>query len=139
MTKVTNILLGLAWASFLVMGLMSAATALPASAQTTFAPGSPSGALNQAAGETTLAGGEDQVFVTIGNVVNIILGLLGIVFFILLLWAGFIWMTARGDTDKVAEATRMITQAVVGIIIILSAFAISNFAISQLLDATTSS
>lgn len=121
----------------LVLMVGSALMAVPAGA-TGFEPGSPSGALNQAAGVTALGGGsEDQIFITIGNIVNIGLGLLGIVFFVLLVYAGFLWMTAGGESDKVEKAQTMITQAVIGIVIILSAFGVSTFVINQLIDATS--
>ena len=103
-----------------------------------FTPGAPSAALNQTAGQTVIGANTDQnrVFDTIGKVVNVLLGLLGIVFFLIVLYAGYLWMTAQGDTDKVGKAQTMMTQGVIGVIIILSAYAISNFAISQLLTAS---
>lgn len=133
MTRVQKFLIGLSTSLFLIMG--SFALMAPVNAQ--FSPGSPTGALDQAANETTIGGGDDdQIFNTIGNIVNVLLGLLGIIFFLLTLWAGFIWMTAQGDAGKVEKARTMLVQGVIGIIIILSAFAISNFAISQLLTAS---
>lgn len=103
-----------------------------------FSPGVPSDALNQTAGVTSIGANQDQsrIFNTIGKVVNVLLGLLGIIFFLVVLYAGFIWMTAQGDTDKVGKAQTMMTQGVIGVIIILSAYAISNFAINQLLTAS---
>ena len=134
MTRVQKFLIGLSTSLFLIMG--SFALMAPVHAQS-FAPGVPTGALDQAANETTIGGGEeDQIFNTIGNIVNVLLGLLGIIFFLLTLWAGFIWMTAQGDSGKVEKARTMLVQGVIGIIIILSAFAISNFAIGQLLTAS---
>lgn len=115
--------------------MSSFAIMAPVNAQ--FAPGSPTGALDQAANETTIGGGDDdQIFDTIGNIVNVLLGLLGIIFFLLTLYAGFIWMTAQGEPGKVTKARDMLVQGVIGMVIILSAFAISNFAISQLLTAS---
>ncbi|PIR47456.1 hypothetical protein COV06_03290 [Candidatus Uhrbacteria bacterium CG10_big_fil_rev_8_21_14_0_10_50_16] len=121
------------FASFLLLG----AFAFSIPAQAVFDAGDPTAALDQAADITTIGGGgQDQIFNTIGNVVNVLLGLLGIIFFLITLYAGFIWMTAQGDPAKVTKATTMLTQGVIGMIIILSAFAISNFAISQLLLAS---
>ena len=122
-------------AAFVLAGIGAVATQ-PVEAQT-FQPGNVNSALGIADAELTTIGGgtEDQIFSTIGYVVNVLLGLLGIVFFVLILYSGFIWMTARGDAAKVAKATTMLTQAVIGIIIILSSYAISNFALAQLLDA----
>lgn len=133
MTRTKTLATSIAASLFLVLGSLTFMS--PALAQ--FTPGSPTGALDQTADKTTIGGGdENQIFDTIGNVVNVLLGLLGIIFFLLTLYAGFIWMTAMGDSGKVDTARTMLVQGVVGMVIILSAFAISNFAISQLLTAS---
>jgi len=118
--------------SLLVFGATTVLTPIQANAE--FAPGSPTGALDSVGENSELKG--DDPFEIIAKLVNIALGLLGIVFFLLLLFAGWKWMTARGDTGKTEEATKLITQAVVGLIIILSAKAISTFAIEQLVNST---
>lgn len=73
----------------------------------------------------------------IGSIINIALGFLGIVLLFYLLYAGFLWMTAGGDEGKVKTAKAMITQAVIGLIIIVAAFAISTFVLGSLVNATT--
>ncbi len=72
----------------------------------------------------------------VGSIINVALGFLGIVFLVLLLYAGFLWMTAQGDGKKVDKARDMITQAVIGLVIIVAAFAISNFVLSSLVNVT---
>jgi len=73
----------------------------------------------------------------IGSLINVGLGFLGIVFLVLMLYAGFLWMTAQGDDTKVKKAKDMIFQAIIGIIIIVAAYAISNFVLGSLLNATS--
>ncbi len=75
---------------------------------------------------------------TIGLLINILLGILGIIFLILVIYAGFLWMTAGGDEKKVGTAKNILVTAVIGLIILLSAYAISTFVIDQLVDATGS-
>lgn len=70
-------------------------------------------------------------------VINVILGFLGIVAVIIILLGGFKWMTAAGNEDKVGEAKKLITAGIIGLVIILAAFAISKFVLSQLMSATT--
>jgi len=70
----------------------------------------------------------------IGRIINIALGFLGILLLGYLLYAGFLWMTAGGDEDKVKDATKIIQNAVIGLIIVLAAFAISNFVLSKLVQ-----
>jgi len=68
----------------------------------------------------------------IGRIIYILLGTLGVVFLGILLYAGYLWMTAGGEEKKTAEAKNWIKNAVIGLIIIASAFAITNFIMSQL-------
>ncbi len=72
----------------------------------------------------------------IGQIINIILGFLGIVLLLIILYSGFLWMTAGGDSKKVAEAQSRIGNAVVGLIIIVAAFAISNLVLGSLVNVT---
>jgi Type IV secretion system pilin/Bacterial Ig-like domain len=73
-----------------------------------------------------------SVFDILGTLINVVLGLLGAVFLLLVLYAGFLWMTAGGDEKKVDKARKMLIQATVGLIILLSAYAITTFVINWL-------
>ncbi len=73
----------------------------------------------------------------VANVVNIILGFLGIIAVILILAGGFMWMTAAGNDDKVATAQKVMSAGVVGLVIVLAAFGIAKFVINALMGATT--
>jgi type IV secretory pathway VirB2 component (pilin) len=66
---------------------------------------------------------------TVINIINWILGLLGIIAVIMILVGGFQWMTAAGNEEKVEKAKKIISAAIVGLIIILLAWAIVNFVI----------
>jgi len=66
------------------------------------------------------------------QVINIILGFLGIVAVVIILLGGFKWMTAGGNEDKVGEARKLITAGIIGLIIILASFAIASFVLTQL-------
>ncbi len=72
----------------------------------------------------------------VGGIINVFLGFLGIVFLVLLLYAGFSWMTAQGDETKIKKARDMITNAIVGLIIVVAAFAISNFVLGSLVNVS---
>jgi TRAP-type C4-dicarboxylate transport system permease small subunit len=74
---------------------------------------------------------------TIGQIINVALGLLGIIFLILLVYAGFLWMTAAGNTEQLDKAKKILTTSVIGLVIILAAYAISAFVIEELTQATT--
>lgn len=74
--------------------------------------------------------------VIIGNIVNIILSFLGVLLLVYLIYAGFLWMTSGGDSKKADTAKTYIQNAVIGLIIILASFAISNFVITNLTAVT---
>ena len=62
----------------------------------------------------------------IGSVVRVALGFIGSIFFALLIWAGVKWMTAQGDKNAVQEAQNTVKHAVMGIAIVVLAYAIVN-------------
>jgi uncharacterized protein with PQ loop repeat len=71
----------------------------------------------------------------IGNIINIVLGFIGILLLVYILYAGFLWMTAGGNEDKVKEAKTMIKNAIIGLVIVIAAFAISTFVLSSIIDS----
>ncbi len=73
---------------------------------------------------------------TIGNIINVLLGFLGIIAVVIILYGGFVWMTAGGSEDKVKKAQQIIVAGAIGLAIILSAYAITNFVISEFINAT---
>jgi len=75
----------------------------------------------------------------IGSIVGVALSFVGAVFFLLILYAGFLWMTAFGNTEKVDRAKSILEHAAVGLVIVLAAYAISRFVFSALTSATNSS
>lgn len=67
-----------------------------------------------------------------GVIVNVVLSLVGILFFALMLYAGIIWMKAMGSSEDVTKAKDMITQAIIGLVVVMAAYAISNFVFTSL-------
>ena len=72
---------------------------------------------------------------TVAKIIKIALGFLGSIAVILVVLAGFKWMTAAGNEDKIAESKKLMTAALVGLVIILLAFAITNFVINSVISA----
>jgi len=87
----------------------------------------------QAGRETGLASGD--VRLTTARMVRNILALLGIVALGITVYAGFTWMTAGGNDEKVGEAKKWLTRGVIGIAIILTSFSITSFVISSILKS----
>lgn len=63
----------------------------------------------------------------IGQIVQIVLSFLGVIFLILMIYAGYTWMTARGNEQEVEKAKSLIRNALIGLIIVLAAYAITAF------------
>ncbi|MFA5359826.1 MAG: hypothetical protein WC349_02600 [Patescibacteria group bacterium] len=60
------------------------------------------------------------------------LGLLGIIFLVLIIYAGFTWMTAQGEEEKVTRAKETLQRAIIGLIIIVAAYSITYFVFNSL-------
>ncbi len=78
-----------------------------------------------------------DIRLVVANIIRIALGLLGIIAVVLLIYSGYLWMTAGGNEEQVGTAKKLIFNAVIGLAIILSAYAIVSFVISKLVGATT--
>ncbi len=63
----------------------------------------------------------------IGALIGVALGFIGLLFFILIIYAGFLWMTAGGNEQKVDKAITLVTEAAVGLIIVAGAYLITRF------------
>ena len=90
------------------------------------------------AADTGLSNTQD-IRVTIAKIIRIVIGFLGIVAVGLIMYAGWVWMTSEGNEEKIEQAKKILTNAVIGLIIILSAFAIVSFIINSLTGAISGS
>lgn len=93
-------------------------------------------------GINTLAEGgvqlaQTDIRVIVARIIEVFLGLLGTIAIILIIYGGWLWMSAAGDAQKITQAKKTLINAVIGLAIILSAFAITQFIVSSLLRATT--
>lgn len=79
-------------------------------------------------------GTQGELTTIIGNIINILLGFLGILLLIYFLYAGFLWMTSGSSEDNVKKAKTMMKNAVIGLIIIVVAYALSNFVLTQIVS-----
>jgi hypothetical protein len=86
------------------------------------------------AGEAGLSAGDLPT--TIASLIRVVLGFLGIVAVVIILIGGFKWMTAGGNDDKVKSAKKVIISGIIGLVIVLSAFAIASFVIGSIIRAT---
>ncbi len=92
--------------------------------------------LEEAANKAGLKTSEISIPTIIGKIIQEVLGFIGLIFFILILYGGFMWMTAGGNEEKVTKAKSLITQATIGLIIVITAYAISYYITYTLLRIT---
>jgi hypothetical protein len=78
---------------------------------------------------------QDSPNIYVGQVIGIVLSFLGIIFLILIIYAGFKWMLAQGNESEIEKAKQIIIAAVSGLIIVLSAYAITAFIGNQLTNS----
>lgn len=119
----------LAGAAFCVLALSAFLSAHPALAQTQSA--------TEQLATVASAGGLSTVSapIIIARLIRVVLGTLGIILTIVVLYAGYIYMTAMGDPDKVKTSKAMIRNAVIGVAICLASFIITTFVLNRLLEA----
>ncbi|NLZ74311.1 hypothetical protein GX917_00135 [Candidatus Falkowbacteria bacterium] len=72
-----------------------------------------------------------------GRIINILLGLLGIIAVLLIIYAGFKWLMSGGDEEKITGAKKILKNATIGLVIILSSWAIAIFILNKLGGATS--
>ncbi|MBI2551397.1 hypothetical protein HYV73_03590 [Candidatus Uhrbacteria bacterium] len=126
-------------ACFLILGIFSINTVAQAAASTGENPSVGDQIIEgvqiggQAAGYGSRYGNVNTDFYGyLGFIVETFLGLLGIIFFGLLLYAGFLYLTDEGGGKHVDKAKKMLKSGIIGLVIIIAAYAIANYTIKIL-------
>ncbi|MFA6422021.1 MAG: hypothetical protein WCV92_01310 [Candidatus Buchananbacteria bacterium] len=73
----------------------------------------------------------------ISRLVRIFLSLIVLIAVLLIILSGFRWMVAGGDEEKIKKARSALFNAIIGLILVLSSYAIVSFVISVLINATS--
>jgi len=82
--------------------------------------------------DTSKGSNPDSLAFIAGGVIKTFLSLLGIIFVVLMIYGGYIWMNARGNKEQVAKAIELIRDAIIGIIVIVAAYAITYFVLASI-------
>lgn len=113
--------------------LLSLSVAAPTAQAVNLTTGLEDAAGSQGAGYDT----DQDLAIMIGLIIQVVLGLLGVIFLLLVIYAGITWMTAAGDAKKVDKAKGILTTAVIGLVILLASYSITAFVLDRLTYATT--
>jgi hypothetical protein len=73
-----------------------------------------------------------DIRVTIMEIINVVLQLLAVIFVVLIIISGYQWMTAGGNEEQVTKAKKNLSNAVIGLVIILASWSISYFILKSL-------
>lgn len=80
--------------------------------------------------------GETDIPVLVGRILEVVLSLMGLLLVVLLIIGGFIWTFSGGSEEKVKKAKGLITNAIIGLIIVILAYAAAHFVIGKLTEVT---
>jgi hypothetical protein len=80
--------------------------------------------------------GNDDPREIVGRIINIAMLFLGIIAVGIIIFAGFKWMMAGGEEEKINDAKKLLKNGVIGLVIVLSSWGIASFVLSRLMDAT---
>jgi len=81
--------------------------------------------------------GTTDLRITIMKIVRIFLGFVGIIAILIIMYGGYVWMTSAGNEEKISQAKKILTNAIIGLLIIFFAFAIVSFIINALQEGTS--
>jgi len=73
---------------------------------------------------------------TVGKVIAGALSFVGVIFLALMVYAGYLWMTARGEDEQINKAQKIITSSIIGLIITVGAYSITSFVVPKILEST---
>ncbi len=74
--------------------------------------------------------------VVAAQIIRVALGFLGIIAVAIVLYGGFVWMTAGGNEERISTAKKILTNGLIGLVIIVFAFSITQFVLNRLMEAT---
>ncbi len=79
---------------------------------------------------------DEDLRIVVAKIIRTFLTVLGVIAVVIVLYGGFMWMTARGEADKVDKAKKILLNGFIGLAIILLSWSITTFVLNALLEAT---
>lgn len=80
---------------------------------------------------------EQSVAELIGTVIKAVLSFVGVIFLVLMVYAGYLWMTARGEEGQIEKAQDIIKSSVIGLVIMVGAYSITSFVVPRIVEKST--
>ena len=79
---------------------------------------------------------DSSVQTAVGRFVNVLTTFLGAILIVLMVYAGFLWMTSGGNDTQIDKAKSILRNSIIGLAILLSAYAITKFVVRALVTST---
>lgn len=93
--------------------------------------------VNNAATQAGYSAATETTFAeNVGKAIKILLSMIGVLFTILIIYAGYLWLTARGNDESISKAKGIISSSIIGLIILLMAYSITNFIVPRILQGS---
>jgi len=80
------------------------------------------------------SGSPTGIGMLVGNVINVVISISGVILVLLIVYSGFLYLTAMGDKTKVDKAKKMLNEGIIGLILVLIAYSASIFIIDRLAE-----
>lgn len=71
----------------------------------------------------------------IGQIIQGLMVLIGVIFGVLIVYGGYLWMIARGNEDYIKKAKGILEAAIIGFILVVGAYAITNYIVDKVITA----
>jgi len=130
--KIINLLIALAFLAGLALPVLAAT-------QTSDINNALNGLTNTAVDAKIINSASDtglNSYQILGRIMYFVLGILGVIFLGIAIFAGIQWMTAGGNEEKASLAITLISRATIGLIIIIAAFLLTNYVILKAINIT---
>ncbi len=72
----------------------------------------------------------------VGTVIKTLLSFVGVIFLVLMVYAGYLWMTAQGEESQIEKAQGIIRSSVIGMVILVGAYSITAFVVPKIVEKT---
>lgn len=80
--------------------------------------------------------GQPSPVVIMAGVVNLVLGVVGVLAILVILYGGYLWLTSLGNEEKITKAKRTLLNGVIGLAIIFSSYVVAQFIVLSISGVT---
>jgi len=117
--------------SFCLLFILAFSFALPALAQS-YGLNETAGSVEAYKNQKNITYDKDFLAGKVGDIIGMVLSFVGVIFLVIIIYSGILWMTSMGNDQKVEKAKDMVINATIGLIIVFAAYAVTAFIGGQL-------